>query len=146
MTQTDSNRVAAATHAERLLWYAALFYLAGLVIHTVDHQRRGLDVITDEVFWAGIASSIAALTAIALVMSGHRLGALAAFAIGIPAAIGVSVVHLAPHWSAFSDSLPEGSVDTLTWVAVAIEIVGAAAFGAAGLNVLRNRGLQLRRA
>jgi hypothetical protein len=48
-------------------------------------------------------------------------------------------VHLPPYWSTFSDSLPDGGVDALTWVAVLAEIAGAVAFGAVGVHVLRYR-------
>jgi hypothetical protein len=56
--------------AGRVLRYAALVYAAGLLAHTADHLRRGLDVLTPEVLWAGNVSGIVAIVAIALAPSG----------------------------------------------------------------------------
>jgi hypothetical protein len=126
-----------ASRGSRALRYAALCYAAGFLLHTVDHLRRGLDVLTPEVLWAGNVSSLMAVAAIALVMIGHRVAPLVAIAAGFSQAIGVSAVHLLPEWGAFSDSLSSGSVDALSWLAVLSEIAGAAIFGAAGVAVLR---------
>jgi hypothetical protein len=137
----DRETVAEARqlHADRVLTYAALLYLVGFVLHTGDHLRRGVDVLTPEVFWAGIASSVIAVAAIALALVGHRMAPLVAVAVGFPAALGVAAVHLAPDWGVFSDSLPDGNVDALTWVAVLVEIGGALALGAAGAYLVRSR-------
>ena len=125
--------------AERILWFAALVFAAGFLLHNADHFRRGTDAVTSEVLWTGTVSGIAAVVAIILVLTGNRWGPLAATVIGFSMAIGVSAVHLAPHWSAFSDSLPDEGLGVFTWVAVLAEIIGAALFGAAGLNALRRR-------
>jgi hypothetical protein len=37
----------------RTLNYAACFFAAALVIHGADHLRRGVAVVTSEVFWGG---------------------------------------------------------------------------------------------
>jgi hypothetical protein len=50
--------------------------------------------------------------------------------------LGVAAVHLLPQWSAFSDPFPGSSVDIGSWIAVCIEILGAVAFGLAGLSAL----------
>jgi hypothetical protein len=124
--------------AQRLLRYGALLYLVGFLAHTGDHLRRGIDVVTSHVLWAGNVSAVLAVVAITLVLLRHRFGPLAAIAVGLPAAVGVAAVHLLPQWStALSDSLPDGNVDGLTWAAVLIEIGGAFAFGLAGLYALR---------
>ena len=52
-------------------------------------------------------------------------------------AVGVSAVHLLPDWGPLSDSLPDGSVDIWTWLAVFAEIGGAALVGVVALGVLR---------
>ena len=64
------------------------------------------------------------------------LGRGVATAVGFSMAVGVSAVHLPPRWSALSDSLPDGNVSPVTWVAVVCEIAGALAFGWAGLRHL----------
>jgi hypothetical protein len=116
---------------------AALVYVVGLSFHTLDHFRRGLDVLTPEVLWAGNVGIVIALLAIALALAGHRLAAPIAVAHGLSQALGVAAVHLLPSWGAFSDSLIGGSVDALTWIAVLAEIASALAFGLAGVLVLR---------
>jgi len=121
---------------ERALRYAALVFLAGFVLHNADHFRRGLEVLTPAVFWAGTLSGIISLAAIALTLRGHRLAPWIAVAIGFGMAFGVSMVHLLPRWSALSDSLPDGHVDPVTWVAVLCEIAGALIFGWVGLRHL----------
>jgi hypothetical protein len=122
---------------DRLLRYGALFYAVGLVLHTADHARRGMDVLTRHVLWAGTLSTVFAVVVLGLVFTRHRLAALAAAAFGIPTALGVAAVHLLPEWSAFSDSLYDANADPLTWTAVLLEIIGAATLGLAGLSALR---------
>lgn len=123
-----------------LLRYAAILYGAGFLLHSADHLRRGVDAITPEVLWAGNISSVLGIAAIALVLMGHRLGAVVAIAVGFPTALGVAAVHLLPAWGAFSDSLSDGGVDVLSWAAVLIEIGGAVALGVAGVIALRRDG------
>ena len=121
-----------------VLRIATAVYAVGLAIHTADHLRRGTDVITGEVFWGGMVLTTVSAVAIALVVARHHGAPLVAAVVGFTAAIGVSAAHLLPHWSALSDSLPDGNVDALSWAAVLIEIAGAIAFGVAGLYTLRH--------
>jgi hypothetical protein len=123
--------------ADRLFRVAAVVYAAGFLVHTADHLRRGLDVVTAEVLWSGNISGAVAVTTIALALVGHRLAPTAAAAHGFSQALGVAAVRLLPRWSTFSDSLPDGGADVVSWVAVLAEIVGALAFGAAGAYLLR---------
>jgi hypothetical protein len=120
----------------RTMRIAAVVFLAGFVLHNADHFRRGVDTITWEVLWAGTATGIMTLLAIGLALAGHRLSPLLAVLVGFSMAVGVSAVHLTPHWSALSDSLPDGPVDGFTWAAVLAEVAGAFVFGAAGARVL----------
>ncbi len=120
-----------------VLTTAAALFLLGLVLHTADHFRRGIASLTPQVLWAGNVNTVFSLGVIALVFMRHRLAPAAAAVFGFATAFGVAAVHLTPHWSAFSDSLPDGRVDLVTWVAVLVEIAGALALGAAGLYALR---------
>jgi len=136
---TSSDQTSADS---RLLRASAWAYLGGFVLHTGDHLRRGLGSVTPEVLWAGNASGVLAIAAITLVLVHHRLGPWVAAVMGLSAALGVAAVHLTPRWGSLSDSLPQGRVDALTWVAVLIEVGGALAFGMAGaLGVHRQRHL-----
>lgn len=121
------------------LRYAAGLYAAGLALHTADHLRRGIDVITTEVLWLGNLSTAAAIVVIVMVFTRHRLAAAAAVVLGFSVAIGVAAVHLLPHWSTLSDAFPDAQgtgVTAMSWAVVLIEIVGAFAMGVAGVRQL----------
>jgi len=128
----------ARDRTDRVLRHAAVLFLIGFLIHNGDHLRRGVDVLTPQVLWAGTIAGMVAIGAIGLALVGHRLALLVAVAVGLPLALGVAAVHLLPRWSAFSDSLPDGSADALSWTAVLAEIAGALVFGAAGAWALRH--------
>ena len=122
-----------------LLRYATLLYAFGLIVHTGDHLRRGIDVLTPEVFWAGNVSTLLGVVVIALVLIGHPQAPLLATLIGFTVAPGVAVAHLLPHWSAFSDAFPGAhgtGVTAVSWAVVMIEITGLLAMGVAGLSLL----------
>jgi hypothetical protein len=124
----------------RYMRYAALVYFVGIVVHTADHFRRGTDVITSQVLWLGYLGFAAAAVAFVLILIRHPLAPLVGAVVGFSVAIGVSAVHLLPHWSAFSDAFP-GSTGTgvtgVSYAVVLLEIVGALALGVAGVAVLR---------
>ncbi len=126
-----------------LLRYAALLYAFGLMVHTADHLHRGIDVLTWEVLWAGNISTVLGVVVIAMVLGGHRLAPAAATALGLSVAVGISAVHLLPHWSAMSDAFPGShgaGVTPVSWTVVLIEVAGAAAMGLIGLTIcLRQR-------
>src|SRR5436190_7414244 len=126
----------------RYLRFAALFYALGLGLHTIDHVRRGLDVLTPEVQWAGNLSTAIGIATVVLILIGNRFGPLAAALTGIPVGVGVAAVHLLPHWSAFSDAFPgshRAGVTAMSWTVVLIEIVGAIAMGVIGLRIVLER-------
>ena len=128
-------------HAARLLTCAAYFYLVAWAVHTGDHLRRGLDVVTPEVATIGTAAAVLQLVAVAAVVSRVRWAPLLAAAIGFPDAVGIAAVHLLPHWSAFSDAFPGShatGVTAFSWLAALIEIAGALAFGLAGAYAIRH--------
>ena len=95
----------------RLLKYTAWVFAAALLLHNMDHLRRGLKVLTPEVLWAGMALNIAAVAAIALVVARRNWAPAAATGVGFFMAIGVTASHLLPHWSVFSDAFPERHCD-----------------------------------
>ena len=126
--------------ADRYLRAAALVYAAGLVLHTADHVRRGLDTVTPAVLWAGNISTAIGLVTVVLVLSRHRLAPLAAAVTGVPIALGVAAVHLLPNWGALSDPFVGGAAAGVTiwsWTVVLVEIAGALMLGLAGALALR---------
>ena len=124
------------SRAARTLALAAALYGVTIAIHTADHVRRGLGSVTPEVLRAGSVSTVIAAGAIVLALMRNRFAPAVAAAVGFSSALGVAAVHLLPQWSAFSDPFPGSSVDIGSWIAVCIEILGAVAFGLAGLSAL----------
>jgi hypothetical protein len=122
---------------ERRLRLAGLVFIGGFLLHNADHGRRGIDAVTDHVVWAGTTVAVIAAVALTLVFTRHPMAPLVAAAAGLGIAFGVTASHLLPEWSAFSDPLPQGDVDGLTWVAVLSEIAGALLLAAAGISALR---------
>ena len=119
----------------------AILYGLAIAAHTADHFRRGIDAITPEVFWSGIAATVLAAVAIGLALAANRYAAPVSAFVGLTQAIGIAAVHLLPRWSAFSDAFPGGNVDLVSWVAAVLEIVAAGALGVAGVVALqRSRG------
>jgi hypothetical protein len=124
---------------EGLLRSAAVLYGAGLALHTADHIRRGVGVLTPEVYWLGTISTIAGVVTLVLVLARHRRAPLVAALVGFQVALGTAAVHLLPHWSSFSDALPGArgtGVTLFSWIVVNIEIVGALLMGIFGANLL----------
>ncbi|MEA2477699.1 MAG: hypothetical protein QOC87_1898 [Actinomycetota bacterium] len=131
-----------ADGANRALQVGAAVYLVGLIAHTADHVRRGTDVITPEVFWAGIISTTIGIIVVIMIVARHRLAPLFATAFGFAEAIGVASAHLFPHWSALSDPFighQAPGITPFSWAVVLIELAGAFAMGVAGWLVLRRR-------
>jgi len=106
---------------------AALLLTATDVLHALDHTRQGRD-LGAEVYAAGIAGWIALAVLLVLVARGHPLAAPYAAAVGLSVAVGFALVHVAPHWSAFSDPYAGFDPDALSWALVALPVL-------AGLNL-----------
>jgi hypothetical protein len=126
----------------RLLKYCALFYALGLALHTADHLRRGLDVVTPQVLWAGNVSTLIGITTVVAVILGHRYGPMLAAVTGLPVGLGVAAVHLLPKWSALSDTFQgahNNGVTALSWTVVLMEIAGALAMGVVGFLIVREQ-------
>ncbi len=119
---------------QQLLRRAGGVFLVGFGIHNLDHVRRGIEGINEQVIWGGTAVAIISGVVLTLVFTKHRLAPNAAAAAGIGIAIGVTATHLLPHWSSLSDPLPGGAVDGFTWFAVLAEVLGAVVLGLAGLR------------
>jgi hypothetical protein len=128
---------------DRLLRATAVVFLIALLVHAADHLRRGFDVLTPTVFWAGNLQLTLAVIAVVLVFRGHRWAPAAAIAVGFPSAIGFTAAHLLPQWSTFSDSFtgahPAPDVTGFSWFAALFEIGADLAFGFAGVHALRTR-------
>jgi hypothetical protein len=83
-----------AVPADRTLRIAAVVFLAGFVVHNADHVRRGVDVITAEVFAGGVVISLMAVTALALIALRHQAAPFVAMIVGFATVVAVSGSHL----------------------------------------------------
>lgn len=112
-------------------------FVAGFVLHNADHARRGLDEVRDGVVWGGTVVAMITAVLITVIVMGHPAAPAAAAMGGASIAAGVSAAHLLPDWGPLSDSLPDGGVDALTWIAVLAEIGTAAILSLVALGILR---------
>jgi len=119
----------------------AVVYGVAWAVHTGDHLRRGLGVVTGEVAVLGSAAAVVQLVAVWAVLKRRPWAAVAAVAIGLPDALGIAAVHLLPRWSSFSDAFPGAhgtGVTGFSWFAAVVEIAAAAAFGVSGALAWRS--------
>ena len=112
-------------------------FAVGFVLHNADHVRRGFGVVNDGVVIGGTLAAMLVAVLFTVVALRHPTAPAIAAVVGLSIAVGVSAVHLLPSWGEFSDSLPDGDVDALTYVAVLSEIAGAVLVGVVGLRILR---------
>jgi hypothetical protein len=116
---------------------AAAAFVAANVLHTLDHLRQGTGDLATEVLAGGTVLSILAVLTLALALRRHPRAALWAAVVGTWSALGVIASHVAPHWSAFSDSYFEIHADALSWAAMLVEVLAAAYLGLVGFRELR---------
>jgi hypothetical protein len=125
----------------RLLLAASAGLLLTVALHGADHalQDRGIGALTTEVRAGGGVNAAAAAIAFVLALRDHpRAPQVGAF-VGGYIALGVTVAHFAPHWSALSDPYADLDLGVVSWAAAASEVLAAAALCAAGIAVLRQR-------
>jgi hypothetical protein len=103
---------------------AALLLTVTDVLHALDHTRQGRD-LASEVYVAGVAGWIALAVLLVLIARGHRLAAPYAAAVGVSVAAGFLLVHVAPHWGAFSDPYSAFDADALSWALVVLPVAAA---------------------
>jgi hypothetical protein len=115
---------------------ASIAFVAANLAHTLDHLRQGTSQLATEVVAGGTVLSILAIATLVFVLRGDRRAPLIATVVGLWSAAGVAASHIAPHWSAFSDSYPQIHADALSWVVMLAEVAAAAALGLVGLREL----------
>jgi hypothetical protein len=125
------------------LRFFAVGYLALDVLHAADHfrQSRSLAAV---VVTLGLLNIAAAIVVAALAVRRHPVAPLAAAAFGTAAFIGLLAVHVAPTWSAVSDSYIPLHLDAISWVSVAALLVAAAGMALSGASMLRSQAAQER--
>ena len=116
---------------------ANILFLAANLLHTADHQRQGLDGLTWEIVAGGSALTIAAIASLVLAYRRDERAPIFGAVLGLSAAVGIAASHLAPHWSALSDSYPQIHADAISWVVVLLEIGSALGLAAVAVRELR---------
>jgi hypothetical protein len=116
---------------------ANILFVAVNLLHTADHQRQGTEGLTWEIYLGGSAITLAAIASLVLAARRDERAAIFGAVLGLSAAAGIAASHIAPHWSAFSDSYPQIHADAISWAAVLLEIAGALLLAAIGLRELR---------
>ena len=86
---------------EQRLWWFAVVFMVAVVVHGADHVRRGVDVVTTQVRWAGSIQFLLAVIVLVLVYRRHPWAPFAAIAIGFSSAIG-----FAAFWPESMTTLP----------------------------------------
>lgn len=125
---------------DRELRRAAVIYVIAIVLHGIDHLRRGVDVVTMQVRSAGGVQFLLAVAVLALVLRRHRWAPSAAAALGFSSAVLFVAVHFLPFWGSFSVSFTGGrvgpNVTALSWIAALVEVITGLALGWAGARAL----------
>jgi hypothetical protein len=111
------------------LTVAAAAFVAANALHTLDHLRQGTGDLATEVLAGGTVLSVLAVLTLVLALRHHPRAALWAAVVGTWSALGVLASHVAPHWSALSDSYFEINADALSWVVMLAEVLAAACLG-----------------
>lgn len=112
-------------------------FAIGFVIHNGDHVRRGFAEIADGVILGGTIVAMMTAVMLTLVATRHPAAPAVCAVAGAAIAAGVAASHLLPDWGPLSDSLSDGDVDALTWIAVFAEILTGAAVAAVAGSILR---------
>ena len=118
---------------------AATAFVAANVLHSLDHLRQGTGDLATEILAGGTVLSILAVLTLVLALRRHPRAALWAAVVGTWSALGVIASHIAPHWSAFSDSYFEIDADALSWAVMLAEVLAAAYLGLVGFRELRRQ-------
>jgi hypothetical protein len=125
---------------------ANIIFVAANLLHTADHQRQGTGGLSWEIFVGGSAITVAAIAALVLAYRRDERAAIFGAVLGLSAAAGIAASHLAPHWSALSDSYPQIHADAISWVVVLLEIGAALLLAAVSVRELRKASTRAPRA
>lgn len=116
---------------------ANVLFVAVNLLHTADHQRQGTARLTTEIMLGGSAITLAAIVSLVMALRRDKQAPIFGAVLGLSAAAGIAASHIAPHWSAFSDSYPQIHADAISWIVVLLEIAGALVLAAVAVRDLR---------
>jgi hypothetical protein len=119
---------------------AATAFLAANLLHGADHIRQHLAGVDTEVFVGGGMLTAAAVAVRIVALRRSPRAPLIATVVGFGAAVLVAASHIAPHWSALSDSyIDDIHADALAWAVMLLEVAAGFLLGVAGVHGLRAR-------
>jgi hypothetical protein len=123
----------------RALRTTAVVFLSALLVHGADHARRGIEIPSTISIVGGLQFALGVF-AVTLVLREHRLGPVAAVAVGFPSALLFVSAHLLPGGNdPYTGSSPAAGVTAFSWFTAVFEIAADIAFGVAGAVLLRRR-------
>lgn len=110
----------------RRLLYANLALAILLAGHVADHTLRqsGTDQLSFAASLPGLLGVVAVFISLGLVAVGYRHAPQIAGTIGLLTAVGFVAVHLAPHWSMFSDPYEDRYLDAASWIQMLASLAG----------------------
>jgi hypothetical protein len=113
-----------------------------LAIHIADHALR--QPADEQLSLAGslpgLLGAAAVLASLGLVAQGRRHAPQIAGSLGLLTAAGFVVVHLAPHWSMFSDPYADRHLDSGSWIQMLTALAGGVWLAYEGWRLAAGRG------
>jgi hypothetical protein len=126
------------------LFVANSAFILAIVLHNTDHiffQDRGVNALSTEVVVAGTMLAVAAFIGYGFTLARHPWAPMIATILGFGAAVSVTLGHVVPHWSAFSDPYSDLHLGVYSWTVMLAEIVTGFVLGAVGFRTERQRSL-----
>ena len=125
----------------RRLLVADAALAALLVVHIADHTVRQpagaqLGLVAS---LPGLLGTVAVFITLVLVARGQRWAPQLAGALGLATALGFVAIHLAPHWSMFSDPYPDRYLDAGSWIEMSASLVAGLWLAYEGWRVTATR-------
>jgi hypothetical protein len=115
---------------------ASTGFVAANILHTLDHLRQGVGGLTWEILAGCSVLTVLAVAVLVLALRRDQRAPAFAAVVGFSGAVGIASAHIAPHWSALSDSYLDIHADALSWIVMLLEVGAALALGMVALGAL----------
>ena len=127
----------------RRLLIANVALAALLVLHVADHALRqpAADQLSLVASLPGLLGVVAVFVSLAFVAREERRAPQIAVVVGLLTALGFIAVHLAPHWSMFSDPYADRYLDAGSWIEMLTALAAGLLVAYEALRLRRGRTL-----